>query len=185
MAINVEQVVQFFWNGLTKTEEIDTRNNYVQMEVGIKFLDSVVNNGWMFQTTPGDYLTPQIINQIVQGIATKINSYISDNPGSNPLVLKVHSPGVGDRNNILRQYEFYNVNNLVPYMSIVVTLGTMRAAPKFFTTILQGFDESTGAISASGLDFTDVTNVPDTSANLATSADFDTAAELGGSTSEG
>ncbi len=176
MTINVSSVVEFFWNGLTKTELIEPRANYVYMQVGIKFLDKYISNGWSFSTQPGDYITPDIIEQVVSGIAGKINEYASS--ASNPLIVKVYHPGVGDRGNILNQYEYFNVNSLVPYMSIVVTLRTVRPVVKYAITPVEANTDITGASAASGLDGTSLTDVPFISDNLATSADFETGLQM-------
>lgn len=171
MAIDTNTLVEFFWNGLTQTSLIDARANYVQMEVGVVYAGRIVNNGWRFTTDPGEFITPQIVESVVAGIVAKLNAASSNI--SNALVLKVHAPGVGDRSDILRRYEYMNTNNIVPFESIMVTLRTQAAAGRYITTAVEGFNGTTGANAASSLEGTDVTNVAETTGGTpAVSADF-------------
>lgn len=158
-----DQIVQFFWDGLTKTSMIDTRSNYRQMEIGIKYGDSVINNGWTYTAPPGEYIDPDTIVAIVQGFAAKINAAATAD--SNFMILKVHSPGVGDRGNILRQYEYYNLNNILPSTSLVVTLRTAPNYLAYSMTPVESNLGTTGVDAATGLDDTSVTNVTNISDN--------------------
>jgi len=165
----VDSIVEFFWNGLTKTDLIDPTNNYRQIYIGLKFLDKVVCNGWSYTTPPGEYLTPDIIVELIQAFSQKINSEVTNN--SNPLILKVHKPGIGDRNNKLRHYEYYNLNSVVPYMSIVVTLRTTPNALPYYMTPLEAYNVTTGSTAASDLssDGADMVNVQPTTETTVTS----------------
>ncbi len=158
-----EEIVEFFWNGLTKTNMIDTRSNYRQMEIGIKYGDTVINNGWTYTAPAGEYIDPDTIVAIAQGFAAKINAAATSD--TNFMILKVHSPGVGDRGNILRQYEYYNLNNILPSTSLVMTLRTAPNYLSYATTPVESNLGTTGVDAATGLEDTSVTNVTNISAD--------------------
>jgi len=153
-----EEIVEFFWNGLTKTSMIDPRSNYKQMYIGIKYDDRIINNGWSYIAPEGEYIGPDFIVKVVQGIAAKINAAATAD--TNFMLLKVHSPGVGDRNNVMNQYEYFNLNTILPSTSIVVTLRTAANYNKYAITPVESNLRTTGVDAATGLEGTSVSDIP-------------------------
>jgi len=163
MAIDVTTVVDFFWNGLTDNSLIDTVNNYVEIEMRLKVADDTyISNGWRYQTPVGEYLTQDIIEQIVQGFATKLQAAMADT-SSPTFAIKLHKPGTQSRGDLLREQEWYNLNDVLPYTAISVVLRTVYTVATYSQGPIALFDETSGASSASSMDDTSVSNVPNIS----------------------
>ncbi len=163
MAIDVTTVVDFFWNGLTDNSLIDTVNNYVEIELRLKVADDkYISNGWRYQAPVGEYLTQAIVEEIVQQFAAKLQTAMADT-SSPTFAIKLHKPGTQSRGDLLREQEWFNLNTTLPYTSISVVLRTVYTVATYTQGPVGQFDQSSGAISASSLDDTSVSTVPNIS----------------------
>jgi hypothetical protein len=158
MSINTQEVIDFFWNGLTSNQLIDPINSYVEMEVRIRVSeDRYVSNGWRYQAPPGEYITQSIITEVVQGISANLQTIMNNGNASNPIIMKLHKPGTQSRSDILREQEYFNVNSVIGYQAISVVLRTVYTTPTQFpnqTLISQPL--VSGAQAASSMEDTSV-----------------------------
>lgn len=173
MAIDTNQVIEFFWNGLTNNVLIDTVNNYVEMTIRIKKGDRQISNGWRYQAPIGEYITQEIITTVVQGIVAKLNAVMSNGNQSNATIMKLHKPGTQQLPYLLREQEYFNINGIIGYDGISVVLSTAYNIQSYVTTPLENFTGTTGASAASSdMDGPD-SNMTNISAdNNPSSADF-------------
>jgi hypothetical protein len=151
MAIDTTQVIDFFWNGLTNNTLIDPINNYVEMEIRIKKGDRYISNGWRYQTPVGEYITQDIITEVVQGISANLNAVMTNGNASNPIIMKLHKPGTQTLPDLLREQEYLNVNSVIGYDAISVVLRTVYTVPTYVQGPLQDFTGTTGASAASAI----------------------------------
>ncbi len=163
MAIDVATIVDFFWNGLTNNTLIDVVDNYVEMELRLKVADDkYISNGWRYQAPLGEYLTQSIISQVVNQFAAQLQTAMA-NTSSPTFAIKLHKPGTQSRGDLLREQEWYNLNDVLPYTAISVVLRTVYSVATYSQGPLVLFDETSGASAASGMDGTSVSNVPNIS----------------------
>lgn len=163
MAVNVEEVVTFFWNGFTDNSLIDRINTYVEIELRINMADGRhVSNGWRYQTDPNadpaEYLDQATITQIIQGFAAKMQAEMTSNP-SNPFIMKLHKPGTQSRGDALREQEYFNLNDILPYTSISAVLRTVRTVSAYTTGPVGEQTSSSGVDAASSMDDTSVSDI--------------------------
>ena len=161
MAVNTQELIQFFWDSLTDSgtliSNVSNKSNYVAMQIGITFLDRKIDNGWKYVAPEGEFITPQMVQDVVNGIVANINAVATNS--SNSLIMKVHDHNNTGPRDMVNSFEFFNVNSLVPYMSIVVTLNTRRPRGRYTNGPVGAYDTTTGASAASGMQGTSITDV--------------------------